>query len=141
MNLSLVQFLLVNLIVAIAAYMAANYVRIGPWGEASVAGALTPEVRAYIDEKLAAGQPAETATLQSRIAEMEKKLVDMDKMKKLRDEMLERRKKIGAGWKSTVEIMKDMRKAEVDRLRADVAKMCAGVSVTKENVSNDAKKK
>lgn len=160
MSLGRIEFLLVTLILAIGGYLAVNYFHLGIAGEGCGPVAISDEVKAYIDQKLSAPANADTdpeaAALRGRIAEMEKKLANIAKVRKLREEMLERRKNVMAGWTSTIDLVTQMRNAEVDRFRGEVAKLCAGVPVNKpaksgaaanqgspgkENVSTDVQKK
>jgi hypothetical protein len=98
---------------------------------------LSPEVKAYIDQKLAAGagnaQCGDVPAILSRVNEIESKMGSLDKYEELRTTVAEKREgmnlAIANARQKQTDILANLRNAELSRLRNQVAMMCSGISI------------
>ncbi len=98
---------------------------------------LSPEVKAYIDQKLSgpgAASASYLAPLNTRLEEFEAKFKALDQQQYLEANALVEKRRVFIGNKireqrtSTAEIMEHKRKGELTRLRMATAAACAGIT-------------
>jgi hypothetical protein len=98
---------------------------------------LSPEVKAYIDQKLAANagnaQCGDVPAILARVNEIESKMGSLDKYEELRTAVAEKREgmnlAIANARQKQTDILANLRNAELSRLRNQVAMMCSGISI------------
>lgn len=136
MRLGRVEILLVVLVVCAAVYMGIQYFPSGgPKMCAPVP--LSPEVKAYIDQKMAAGgsnaQCGDIPAVLARVNDIEAKMGSLDKFEQLRMGLSENRDQVSAALAASRRTQGDAfaqaRNDELSRLRNEMAMMCAGVTV------------
>lgn len=137
MRLGRVELLLVVLILLGGVYMAIQYFPKNRNVDICAPVPLSPEVRAYIDKKLAEGsgmaQCGEMPALVTRIAEMESKVNLFDKFRDLRQQVDAKRAEVDSALEqqreSLAEVTQRRRNEELQKLKGDTAMLCAGVTV------------
>jgi len=137
LRLGRIEILLVILIVCGAAYMALQYFPGGKTPQLCSPVPLSPEVKAYIDQKLAAApanaQCGDIPTVISRVKDLEGKLVSLEKFRELRENLEAKRENLESvsqeARRQQTDILTQLRNAELGRLRNEMAMMCSGISI------------
>lgn len=142
-----IELLLVILLLSGAGFIALQFAPKDWQSKVFTSVPLSPEVTAYIDQKLSAGGGADAspAQLRAKIAELESKLADFEKFRKFRDTVVAKRGSLRDAAKSLrrtpQEWVDTFRSGEILRLRELTAKACAGLPLgTKKPVGNAQKK-
>lgn len=98
--------------------------------------ALSAEVKSYIDTKIASGSGAlcaEIPKMVGRVAELEGRMGDLDKYRKMREEVEEKRQQLEQALSvqrnEQNDILSKVRVAEIDRLKLEASRVCAGITV------------
>lgn len=125
------------ILVAITATV--TYFTVTSFGVGGQSGPLTlsPEVQRYVDAKLNGASSAtagqELPKLSARIAEMEKKLIEIEKTKASYDQLANKNEliesAIGEQRRRRDDAMAAARLSEMSQLRNDIATLCAGVTI------------
>lgn len=107
---------------------------------------LSGEVKSYIDKKVVSGpseSTAEVAKLMSRVAEMEKKLADVERVNSAYEGLQKKNSLIEAAIEEQSRkqdaLLSGVRQQEATTLRNQMAAICAGVVVKKDQGSPGAK--
>ena len=125
-------------IIIISVTVGVTYFGMGQFGLGKSSGPvpMTPEVKTYVDSKIGitSGNAAqELQKILSRVAEMETKIIEMDKIRANYEQLPEKSEliesAIGEQRKSKEDILVATRTAELAQLRNDIATLCAGVTV------------
>lgn len=136
MRLGRIEILLVLLVVCAAVYMGIQYF---PSGGPQICAPvpLSPEVKAYIDQKMAAGggsaQCGDIPAVLARVNDIEAKMGSLDKYEELRAGLNENRDQVNlalaASRRTQGDALAQARNGELARLRNEMAMMCAGITV------------
>jgi hypothetical protein len=136
LRLGRLEVLLVLLVVCAAVYMGIQYF---PSGGPNLCAPvpLSPEVKAYIDQKMAAGgnnaQCGDIPAVLARVTDVEAKMSSLDKFEELRAGLAQQSGQvnmaIAATRRAQGDALSQARSSELGRLRNEMATMCAGITV------------
>lgn len=136
MTIGKLEIFLMLVLIAGSAWMGAQYLPLGGGIGSCTPIPLTPEVKAYVDAKIAAGngpQCGEIPKVISRVAELEGRMGDLEKYRKMREEVEEKRQEleqaIAEQRMEQNQVLAKVRAAEVDNLKKEVGRICAGITV------------
>lgn len=135
MNLGRVEVFLILVILLGGGWLGSRYLFSGESAAACGPIALSPEVKAYIDSRLATMPPtaADIDKAQGRITDLEKRIGGLDQFRQMRQQIEEQRQQVEQlltkRHQDERSLLDGIRVAELSRLRREAMTMCAGVTV------------
>ncbi len=135
MRLGRIELLLIVFLLVGSGWMALQYL---PGGQQRACSPvpLSDEVKAYIDGKITSGEGGQCGDLPKvvgRVSELEGKMGELEKFRQLREQVEERRVNLETALKEQrnnhQNFLSTFREAEVNRLRSEIATMCAGITI------------